>query len=225
MQSLFRLLIAFTIVTTAFLWLIVLRGVVSPGDSWSLFGLDGIGTGGDFWIVGLLAVFNGIMLTLAWRGAQPPFHLMLLLWHGFLSIVSTSWLVKRTISPPEEAMSWEPTTWTASALAVLVGAAISFLGLAAIWVSIDLRRGRPRPTGLALFPRRFPGSPVVLLLTLALTILLMRSGTSTSVAGRLGAVAAILQWWLFNTIVLQPAVVKVPADERDSLPELGAARR
>ena len=209
MSRIFRFLIAYTILTTAFLWLFVLRAVTLPDADWALFGLGGVGVAGDFWIVALLLLFNGIMLALGWRGAHPPFHLMLLLWLVTLTVVAISRFLGQVVNPIATGAAWEPDNWTGLSMALLVGSSILALTLGLIWVSIDLRRGRPRPIRTSLPPGQPFGSTVAgasLVALLALPILvLLRMGSNPSWAPPTTVILAILQWWLLNTTVLQPS--------------------
>lgn len=86
-----RVVLFGTSLTFILTWLPLVRGLLD-GDSyrWGLryFGISfaGASVGGDYWLLALQAALMFAIYFLGMRGARPPFHGLLLTWHGLLSL-------------------------------------------------------------------------------------------------------------------------------------------
>ena len=209
MDRLLRLLLGWTVCTTSFLWLVVMRSVLSPDFTWQLLGLSGSRGSGDFWIVILLLIFNAAMLILGRFGPIPPLHLMLLLWHGTLAVVAFTLVVKI------EAGAMTPAALSSASLTLLPNtewaAVITVLSvLTLIWATLDLSRrtqGDQRfdelPTTLPML--RGKNALVLALLLVPVQIFLTASGNTGTQSALLSALT-LAQWFLlhFGLFLRQP---------------------
>lgn len=210
MHLLFQWLMAWTVVTTSTLWVVVVGGLFQPSQDWAIFGLRGAGVGGDFWVVILLALFNGIMLGLGWHGKSAPFHLMLLLWHGTIAAVAASlWFRGGLDGTSSLGFGLE------IPLAIPALALTAFATLTTIWVALDLRRG----TGSMPTIRR-AGTEwwvVTVLALLVAELALFQLSEPGGIGQRVGVLLVATQWILFQYLVLRPWVS--PAALEPSAPQ------
>lgn len=141
-DRLLRVLLHWTALTTLVFWLPLVRGAFD-GETyrWAGFGFGGAGTGGDYWFVAVGAVLAATTMALGWRGARPPFHALLVGWHGYLAAGAT-WLA---------ATRPETFTFSGDTLGVHVSLAVAgpllfggFALAAVAWTVRDVRRGGGR---------------------------------------------------------------------------------
>jgi hypothetical protein len=84
-DRLLRAILIWTMLTLIIVWLPLVRGLMD-GDSYqwgnSFWGMQigGSGVGGDYWLLVVQAILGIAVLYLGWRGAQQPFHWLVLLW-------------------------------------------------------------------------------------------------------------------------------------------------
>ena len=82
-----KVILIWTVVTMLLVWLPLVRGVMD-GESYqwgaSFWGkqFSGSGVRGDYWLLIVRALVGITILYLGWRGANQPFHWLLLLWHN-----------------------------------------------------------------------------------------------------------------------------------------------
>lgn len=199
-DRLLRLLLGWTVVTLLLVWLPLIRGPMDGasyawGASYWGVSVGGKGTGGHYWLL-LIQGFIGIwILALGWRGARPPIHALLLLWHG---VFATS-AVYSAITHPEQYRFRGDTMGIDISLAwvgpLLFGGAFV---AALLWTLLDLRRA-----GLRTAPpwtRTNTAWLAALVLLLPLQFALLRFGSPHGVTDRVGVVLTIAQCLLLGRI-------------------------
>ena len=164
-RRLFGLAMAWTVVTSIFAWLPIVRALSRPdGYTWALFGLRGEGLSGPFWIFPLLATYAIVLFSHAWWARRGLFRTLLLAWH----LGWTSLIVAGVVQGGVEAQ-WQGQGWGWSVSLVVPAIVFTcFTAIVAWWAILDGRRASapPRPawtagnTGrlivaLALFPVAF----------------------------------------------------------------------
>lgn len=199
-DRLLRMLLGWTVVTMIFTWLPLIRGLMDgPSYAWgtSFWGyrVGGTGIGGDYWVLVSQAVLGLSVLALGWRGAQAPFHAMLLLWHGVLG----SSAVYSALTRPEQYRFRGDTmgidisvAWVAP---LLFG---GFFLLALWWVVRDYRRGTSRAT-----PAWTRANSVWLALLgsmLPLQYVLLHFGEPHGLTDKIGVVITVTQCLLLGRI-------------------------
>ncbi len=77
------IVLAWTLVTTTFMWTPTMRLLLKPEIShWKLFDAGGVGSVGAFWLLPLLAMAALLLFYVEGRGrCRPLFHFLLLAWH------------------------------------------------------------------------------------------------------------------------------------------------
>jgi hypothetical protein len=80
-----KAILIWIMLTLIIVWLPLVRGLMD-GDSYqwgnSFWGMQigGSGVGGDYWLLAVQARLGIAVLYFGWRGAQQPFHWLVLLW-------------------------------------------------------------------------------------------------------------------------------------------------
>jgi hypothetical protein len=185
-------------ITLLIVWLPLVRGFMD-GDSYQWgssfwgFQLGGRGLHGDYWVLLLQAAFGITLLYLGWRGAQQPFHWLLLLWHVSLGAQATY----DAISSPEDYRFRGDTLGVDVSLA-WVGPLFfgGFALLSVFWVIRDLRRGREKA-----IPEWNHTNRILLLLAISLLpiqFVLLRYGEQHGTTDQIGVILTMLQWLLIN---------------------------
>ncbi len=205
-DCLLRWLLIWTGFTLLAVWLPLVRGLMDGASyQWTFApGVGGRGVGGTYWLLVILAGYGLLMLSLGWRGARPPFHWLLLLWHLSLAglVVYASWTAR------------EPMRFRGDTLGIDISIAwmgpVFFGGfalLAVYWVVRDRRAAPPR-----VAPEWQRTNRVLLLLAallLPVQFILLRFGEPHGTTDQVGVVLTIGQWLLVNCALVphsSPAV-------------------
>jgi len=197
-DRLLKAILIWTMLTLIIIWLPLVRGLMD-GDNYqwgnSFFGRDlgGHGLHGDYWFLLLQASFGLVLLYLGWRGAQPPFHWLLLLWHISLGLQS----VYNSLSFPEEYRFKGDTLGVDVSLA-WVGPLFfgGFALLSVLWVVRDLKSRREKAA-----PEWIRVNWVLLLIAvgfLPIQFVLLRFGEQHGPRDQAGVLLTMLQWVLIN---------------------------
>ena len=197
-DRLLKAILIWTMLTLIIIWLPLVRGLMD-GDNYqwgnSFFGRDlgGHGLHGDYWFLLLQASFGLVLLYLGWRGAQPPFHWLLLLWHISLGLQA----VYNSLTFPEEYRFKGDTLGVDVSLA-WVGPLFfgGFALLSVLWVVRDLKSRRERAA-----PEWIRVNWVLLLIAvgfLPIQFVLLRFGEQHGPRDQAGVLLTMLQWVLIN---------------------------
>ena len=193
-----KVILIWTMITLLFTWLPFVRAVMD-GDSYqwgnSFFGFDvgGRGVHGYYWIVALQALLGLAVLVLGWRGAKPPFHWLLLLWHILLGAQA----IYNALKFPEDYRFRGDTLGIDVSLAWVGPLLFGGCALLAIWwVVRDLRRADIRVS-----PEWNRAN--IILLSIAATLLpiqfvLLRFGEQHGTHDQIGVILTILQLVVIN---------------------------
>ena len=197
-DRLLKAILIWTMLTLIIIWLPLVRGLMD-GDNYqwgnSFFGRDlgGHGLHGDYWFLLLQAALGLVLLYLGWRGAQPPFHWLLLLWHTSLGLQA----VYNSLTFPEEYRFKGDTLGVDVSLA-WVGPLFfgGFALLSVLWVVRDLKSRREKAA-----PEWIRVNWVLLLIAvgfLPIQFVLLRFGEQHGPRDQAGVLLTMLQWVLIN---------------------------
>lgn len=189
-----RALLTWTALTTLVFWLPTVRGAFDgPSYQWALVGFGGRGLHGDYWFPVLGSALALATQILGWRGARPPFHVLLLGWHLLLAI-GISYVA---VAQAEEFRLRGDTLGIDVSLA-WVGPLLFGIpaALACRWGWRDLRRRRHEP--VPPWCRRNTLWLAGLVLLLPAQFALLRPGPPRSIADQLGVLLTIVQWLLLG---------------------------
>ena len=197
-DRLLKAILIWTMLTLIIIWLPLVRGLMD-GDNYqwgnSFFGRDlgGHGLHGDYWFLLLQASFGLVVLYLGWRGAQQPFHWLLLLWHISLGLQA----VYNSLTFPEEYRFKGDTLGVDVSLA-WVGPLFfgGFALLSVLWVVRDLKSRREKAA-----PEWNRVNWVLLLIAvgfLPIQFVLLRFGEQHGPRDQAGVLLTMLQWVLIN---------------------------
>ena len=205
-ERLFRVVFTWTIITTVFAWLPLVRIFARPeGYQWGLFGLRGVGRDGPFGVFVVLTVYAFVMLCYGQRIPKIWFYVLLLVWHfaltGYMVVSIASMGASATLQG--QGLRFEIPLYIISLPAVL------FTGLVAAWIVLDYREHSPR--------RRHGWSPantrklVAAIVLLLVAIVLFRFGTNYDWVTALAIVVTIMQWILLVE-AFQPVTLSSMSD-------------
>ncbi len=188
-QRLYNLTMAWTVFTTVFVWLPIVRILARPeGYTWSFFGSSGMGRSGPFWIFPILALYATVLFAHAWWERRLLFRILLLLWHlGWTAMLTVGALTQGS------AASWQGQAWGLSV--PLWSAAVVFFGftlLVAWWASLDwqLSHEKTQPAWTRKNTRRL----MIALTLLPVAFLLFRWGSDYNWVTALAVGVTIIQW-------------------------------
>jgi hypothetical protein len=199
-DRLLRILLGWTAVTFIFVWLPLIRGPMDGasyiwGASYWGLSVGGSGIGGDYWLLVVQGFVGLSILALGWRGARPPFHVLLLLWHGVLGTAAAYSAFKN----PDQYRFRGDTLGIDVSLAwagpLFFG---SFFLLAVPWTFKDLRRGQRRI--VPAWSRTNASWLAVLLALLPVQFVLLRFGQSHGLTDQIGVVLTIVQCLMLGRI-------------------------
>jgi len=197
-DRLLRILLGWTVVTLVFVWLPLVRGAMDGvsyawGTSYWGRSVGGVGVGGDYWLLVVQMVVGLAILWLGWRGARPPLHALLLIWHGVLG----SSAVYSAVTDPDQYRFRGDTlgidvAWVGP---LLFG---GFFLLSLLWVTMDRRRvgSKSKPA----WSRTNASWLGLLLLLLPVQFLLLRFGDVHGPTDQFGVVLTIIQCLLLGRI-------------------------
>lgn len=197
-DKLLKAILIWTVFTLIIVWLPLIRGIMD-GDAYqwgyTFWGIQAGGRGirGDYWVLVLQAIFGFTLLYLGWRGAKPPFHWLLLLWHFSLATQA----IYNSLTFPEEYRFRGDTLGVDVSLA-WVGPLFfgGFALLSLLWVVRDLKRNRER-----IGPQWTRANQILLLIAaslLPLQFVLLRYGVQHGRNDQIGVLLTMLQWVLIN---------------------------
>ena len=197
-DRLLRFILGWTTVTLLFVWLPLIRGVMDgPSYVWgsSYWGITvgGAGLAGHYWLLVVQGTIGLSILWLGWRRPRPPFHWLLLIWHGVFGTDA----IYSSISNPERYRFRGDTLGIDVSLAwagpLLFG---GFFVLAIVWAVQDVRRrARQRVPSL---PRWNTPLLAGLLLLLPLQFILFRFGQAHGITDQIGVILTIGQCLLLG---------------------------
>jgi hypothetical protein len=200
-RKLDRLLKGILILTSATMivtWLPLVRGIMDGssykwGQSFIGISLSGNGVGGQYWVLVVQAVIGISLVYLGWRGARPPFHLLLLLWN----VPSAVNAFFNAIRFPEE-YRFQGDTLGVDVSVAWVGPLFwgSLALLSIVWVVRDLKRDGSREV-----PPWTQRNTILMTLVIALVpiqFLLLRFGTQHGTNDQIGVILTMVQWILLN---------------------------
>lgn len=190
-DALFGMVMFWTILTTVFAWLPLVRIIGRPeGYQWSIAGLSGSGTKGPYWIFVLLTVYALILLFSGYRGPRSLFYPMLILWH----LAVTALVVTGTVFGGSEAIiQGQGLHWTLPLWIVAIPCVV-FTVLAIAWTVVDRRAGTHAET--AAWTRTNTARLGVSLVLLIVALVLFRAGTNYNWVTALAIIATVLHWIL-----------------------------
>lgn len=204
MKRLFGLVMAWTLVTSIFAWLPIVRALARPdGYSWALFGLRGEGLSGPFWIFPLLALYAIVLFSHAWWSRRRLFRILVLLWH----LGWTSFLVAGVVSEGPAAR-WQGQGWGWS-VSLVVPAVLfaAFTAVVAWWSLLDRRHDavEPRPA----WTRGNAARLIVAVVLFPVALVLFRYGSDYDWITATAIGVTIVQW-----VTLHEALAPRPAGSR-----------
>lgn len=193
-----KAILIWTMLTMLITWLPLVRGAMDGnsyqwGNSFWGMQLGGSGVGGDYWLLIVQAVLGLAVLYFGWRGARPPFHWLLLLWHVPLAVQA----FYEAFTHPEDYRFQGDTLGVDVSLA-WVGPLFfgGFALLALFWVVRDLKKNREKVsiewtrTNRILF--------VIVLGLLPIQFVLLRFGEQHGPRDQAGVILTMLQLLLIN---------------------------
>jgi hypothetical protein len=197
-DRLLKVILIWTMLTFIIVWLPLVRGLMD-GESYQWgsmfwgFQFGGRGLRGDYWLLVLQALFGLTLLYLGWRGAQQPFHWLLLLWHIPLAMEATY----NSLRSPEDYRFRGDTLGVDVSLAwvgPLLFGGVALLSI--LWVIRDLRRGKEK-----VVPPWTRSNRLLLLTAVSLLpiqFFLLRYGVPHGLTDQIGVILTMLQWMLIN---------------------------
>lgn len=197
-DRLLKAILIWTMFTLLIVWLPLVRGLMDGdsyrwGSSFWGFRVGGHGVHGHYWLLLLQALLGITLLYLGWRGAQQPFHWLLLLWHIPLGIQATY----DALRSPEDYRFRGDTLGVDVSLAwvgpLLFG---GFALLSILWVVRNLPRA---PEQVA--PPWTSANRILLLIVLIIIpiqFVLLRFGEPHDTTDQIGVILTMVQWLLIN---------------------------
>ena len=190
-DRLFGLVMFWTILTTVFAWLPLVRIIGLPeGYQWAIVGLSGEGTQGPYWVFILLTLYALTLLFSAYRGPRLLFYPMLILWH----LAVTAVVITGTVIGGSGAVWQGQGLHFSIPLWLLVVPFVLITVLAVAWTVVDYRGARAPAT--AAWTRTNSGRLVASLLLLIVALLLFRAGTNYNWVTAAAIIATIVHWIL-----------------------------
>jgi len=181
-------------------WLPLLRGATQGvAYRWAAgHGIGGRGIGGQYWLLVIAAAFVLTLLYLGWRGARPPFHWLLLLFH--LPIAASVCYVGWT--HPED-LRFEGATIGVNFSLAYIGPGLfaGFALLSVYWVWRDVRSRRIREHVPWVWTRSTRIRLVLALALLPVEVVLFRTGGIQSRQNAIGVGLVFWQWFMVNLVL------------------------
>ena len=198
-SRLFSVVMGWTIFTTVFAWLPIVRIVGrAEGYEWHIGAIGGTGTEGPWWVLVVLPVYAFTMVYTGWRGPRGLFRVLLLVWHLALAGLVVFSAVRGGFGA-----SWEGQGLHWSVPMPIVAVPIVILtGLVVAWVIRDRRQaGLPVAAGWAAANTR---KLIMAIALLPVAIVLFRLGTNYNWVTAVAILVTIPQWLLLLT-AFEPA--------------------
>lgn len=188
---LYGIVMAWTIFTSVFAWLPIMRALARPdGYQWRLGPFAGEGHGGSFWVFPLLAIYALALFGHAWWAPRRLFRGLLFAWHAGWTALLVHAAIEAGAAARWQGQGWGfdlPIPWIALVFA-------AFTAVVAWWAFLDARREAPpaRP--------RWGRKNTLLLLAAAVlgpaAFVLFRAGSDYDGITALAIGATIVQWVL-----------------------------
>ena len=197
-----KAILIWTAVTMILVWLPLVRCLMD-GESYqwgrSFWGMqfEGSGLRGDYWLLVVQALLGTTLLYLGWRGAQQPFHWLLLLWHVPLGVQA----LYDSITSPEDYRFRGDTLGVDVSLA-WIGPLFfgGFALLSIVWVVRDLKRRREKV--IVEWTRANRLFLLLALCLLPIQFVLLRFGEPHGPRDQVGVILTMVQWLLINWALL-----------------------
>lgn len=198
-KYLFGPVMIWTVLTTLFAWLPLVRIIGRPeGYRWSIGGLSGTGTEGPYWVFILLTLYALTLLFTAYRGPRRLFYPMLIVWHVAVTAVVVTGVA---VGGSEATIQGQGLHWILPLWVVAIPCA-AFTMLAIAWTIVDSRTGGSAEPGA--WTRTNSRALGLSLLLLVAALFLFRAGTNYNWVTAAAIIATVLHWILL-TESFQPA--------------------
>lgn len=200
---LFGALMFWTVVTSLFAWLPLVRIIGRPeGYTWAILGLSGSGTDGPFWIFAALTAYVLVMLRALVRGPRRLSYALVLPWHVLVTAVILVGVIQGGAGAAlqGQGLRFEIPLW------VLAFPFVAFTGVVVAWVIADRQTGGTPVAGA--WTRRNTVHLTASLALLGVALALFRAGTNYNWVTALAIVATVAHW-----IALVRSFGNVPAPE------------
>ncbi|MCR2823753.1 hypothetical protein [Lederbergia panacisoli] len=193
-DTLLHVILVYVMASGFTFWLPIVRGIFDGSSyTWSVWlGFDGIGIHGDYWLLLIFTVMLVFVIYLGWRGAQKPFHWLLLSWLILLVIESgTMFFSQETIYFKGETLGTEFAIGK-----VIFPIDLLFLILSSIWVIRNVKKTRSkkkiawRKENRILLTAFFIVFPIQLIT--------LRFFDHNIIFDQVGVALTMLQWLLLN---------------------------
>jgi hypothetical protein len=203
-DPLLRFLLLWTSLVTIPVWLPMVRGLVEgPVYQWELVkGIGGRGTHGAYAVLPAIAALALALFHFGWHGARPPFHWLLLTFHGALAAA----VVYAGVAHPEE-LYFEGATAGIRFSFERIGPILFVVILlaAVLWVVRDARRGR-RPVATPSEWTRAKRLRFWLVVgSVPVQVVLLRARGPFGPAAFAGVGITLWQWFVITQHLLAPA--------------------
>lgn len=188
-QKLYKLVMIWTIITTVFAWLPLIRIIGRPeGYHWGVLGLSGEGFNGPFWIFIPLVLFVLAMMFSAYRTPRKVFYPLLIVWHLlFTGVVTAGILQSGTEATIQgQGLHWEFPLW------ILVIPCVLFLAAAVLWVVRDVKAGSKMT--YTVWSGTNTKKLVAAFILLIAAIILFRLGTNYNWVTAVAIITTVLYW-------------------------------
>lgn len=192
-QKLFKVVMIWTIITSVFAWLPLIRIIGRPEEYyWSVGGLRGEGYSGQFWIFIPVVLLVLSMMYSAYRASRKVFYPLLVMWHLLFTGVVAHGIVQSGMDGTIEGqgLHWELPLW------LFIIPCVVFLIAATSWVILDYKAGGVVSVSKWTLnnTKKLVGSIVLLIVALTL----FRLGTNYNWVTALAIIFTILFWILLT---------------------------
>lgn len=200
---------AWTVLTTVFLWTPTMRGLFRPDIStWAVLDVEGSGRSGSFWLFPTLAAVALLIFYLYGHNRlRPLFQTLLIGWHSLLTFIVVTGVIRKGGTGFFEGAMWG----IRIPLSVLVIPFAGFLVLAITWIARE--RSSPHPREETKWTAVDLRALALAVLLLPVTIVLFRVGDGIDWPTRFATAATILQWILLTQALSNPEPHNKPRAE------------
>ena len=197
-KRLFGVVMFWTVLTTLFAWLPLVRIIARPeGYTWQILGLSGSGLEGPFWVFVPLTAYAVALLYTAGRGPRAWFHPLLILWH----LTVTGVIITALVQAGRDAFWQGQALHLTIPMWIIVVPTLVFTVLALVWVAQDRRQPA---TPVAPWCRTNTSRLVGSLVLLMVGFVLFRTGTNYNWVTAVAVVTTVLHWitlaWSFESV-------------------------
>ncbi|MBS4214557.1 hypothetical protein [Neobacillus rhizophilus] len=188
------LILLYVILSGFMFWLPIIRGLFDgPTYTWSgWMGLGGSGIGGQYWLLLILVSLMTSIVILGWRGAQKPFHWLLLTWFILLVIESGSWF----FSSEKVHFKGDTLGLNFSLEKIIFPFDVFFLVLTCLWIIRDKRSTSHFQS--PSWKRLNRNLLIVFFCFFPIQLVLLRFFDNNRIFDQIGVILTIFQWILLN---------------------------